>query len=161
MSMPPSGASTEAAVAAAAHRILVRHLPAQAATILDPAYASSLAGIPDSQAKTDGIATGEDVAAQLIALRAGDGFRAPATYTPPNPPIPGVWIPTAATPPIGVYLGNMQPFSLDSSDQFRPNGPPALSSTEWAAEYEEVQAIGSSTSTTRTRRPDPGRPVLG
>ncbi len=90
----PEGASAEAAVAAAAHRILLHYLPATQAGILDPAYAASLATIPDSQAKSDGVATGEQVAAALIALRADDGFRAPVTYTPPNPPIPGVWIPT-------------------------------------------------------------------
>ena len=32
-------------------------------------------------------------------------------YTPPNPPIPGVWLPTAPTPPIGIYLGLMRPFA--------------------------------------------------
>ena len=95
-------------------------------------------------------AVGESVAQLLIAKRSGDGFRAPVTYTPPNPPIPGVWIPTATTPPIGTYLGLMQPFSLDSADQFRPGGPPALSSKKWAKEYNEVKEIGSSTSTTRT-----------
>ena len=146
----PRGASAEAAVAAAAHRVLVHHLPAQAATILDPAYTASLATIPDGRAETDGIATGEDVAAQLIALRADDGFRAPVTYTPPDPPIPGVWLPTALTPPIGTYLGRMDPFSLDSADQFRPDGPPSLRSRRWAREYDEVKEIGSSTSTTRT-----------
>ena len=52
--------------------------------------------------------------------------------------------------PGGQYLALMEPFSLDSADQFRPNGPPALSSKEWAREYAEVQAIGSATSTTRT-----------
>jgi hypothetical protein len=145
----PHGASAEAAVAAAAHRVLVHHLPAQAVTILDPAYTASLATIPDGQAKTDGIATGEDVAARLIALRAGDGFRAPVTYTPPDPPVPGVWIPTGPTP-IGPYLGRMQPFSLESADQFRPDGPPRLRSRSWAREYNEVKEIGSSTSTTRT-----------
>jgi len=146
----PAGASTEAAVAAAAHRILVHYLPAQEAGILDPAYTASLLTISDSQAKTDGIATGEQVAALLIAERADDGFRAPVTYTPPDPPIPGVWIPTASTPPIGPYLGLMRPFSLASADQFRPSGPPALDSKKWARDYNEVQAIGSSTSTTRT-----------
>jgi hypothetical protein len=145
----PAGASAEAAVAAAAHRILVHYLPAQAATILDPAYAASLATIPDGQPKTDGVATGEHVADLLIALRADDGFRAPVTYTPPNPPIPGAWIPTAPSPPIGPYLGLMDTFSLDSVDQFRPAGPPALRSKKWAREYNEVKAIGSSTSTTR------------
>lgn len=147
----PKGASAQAAVAAAAHRVLVHYLPGQAATILDPAYTASLATIADGQAKTDGVATGEHVADVLIAERADDGFRAPATYTPPNPPIPGVWLPTPPPPtPVGVYLGLMDPFSLESADQFRPEGPPALRSKQWAREYNEVQQIGSSTSTTRT-----------
>jgi hypothetical protein len=146
----PAGASAEAAVVAAAHKVLAHYLPAQAATILDPAYGTSLATITASQAKTDGVATGEQVADALIALRANDGFRAPGTYTSPNPPIPGVWIPTAPTPPLGVYLGQMDPFSLDSADQFRPHGPPKLRSNKWAREYNEVQEIGSSASTTRT-----------
>lgn len=146
----PKGASAEAAVAAAAHRILVHYLPAQGPTILDPAYTGSLATIPNGRAKTDGVAVGEKVATLLIAKRAGDGFRVPVAYTPPNPPIPGRWIPTAPTPPIGTYLGLMKPFSLKSADQFRPDGPPALSSGRWAREYNEVKEIGSSTSTTRT-----------
>jgi PAP2 superfamily len=147
----PSGASSQAAVAAAAHRILSHYLPAQVVTILDPAYTASLDMIPDGQAKNDGVATGEQVAGFVIAARSGDGFRAAVPpYMPPNPPIPGVWLPTATTPPIGPYLGLMQPFSLDSADQFRPHGPPALSSRKWAREYNEVKEIGSSTSTTRT-----------
>ena len=47
----PRRASSEAAVAAAAHGILVHYLPAQAATIIDPAYAASLAPIPDGRAE--------------------------------------------------------------------------------------------------------------
>lgn len=146
----PDGTSAEAAVAAAAHRVLVHYLPAQAPTILDPAYTTSLASIHDGRAKTDGVAVGEQVAAALIAMRADDGFRAPVAYTPPDPPIPGVWLPTAPTPPIGTYLGLMRPFALESADQFRPNGPPRLLSKRWARDYNEVKEIGSSTSTTRT-----------
>ena len=146
----PAGASAEAAVAAAAHRVLAHYLPAQAPAILDPAYGASLATIPAGPAKRDGVAVGEEVAALLIEQRADDGFRAPVTYTPPNPPIPGVWLPTAPTPPIGTYLRVMRPFSLDAADQFRPHGPPALDSKRWAREYNEVKAIGSSTSAMRT-----------
>ena len=147
----PDGASAQAAVAASAHDILVHYLPAQQLTILDPAYTASLASIADGQAKTDGIAVGQDVAAKVIALRAGDGFRSSAyPYTTPNPPVPGKWIPTASTPPIGTYLGHMKPFSLPSADVFRPAGPPALDSKRWMKDYNEVKEIGSSTSTTRT-----------
>jgi hypothetical protein len=146
----PHGTSAQAAVAASAHRVLVHYLPGQAPTILDPAYTTSLSTIPDGEAKTDGVALGEQVAATLIAQRADDGFRAPVTYTPPDPPIPGVWLPTAPTPPIGPYLGLMRPFALQTADQFRPDGPPELDSRRWAREYNEVKEIGSSTSTTRT-----------
>ena len=146
----PRKASAEAAVAAAAHRVLVHYLPAQAATILDPAYTASLGTIPDGRAERRGIATGERVARRWLRLRAHDGFRAPVTYTPPDPPIPGVWLPTAATPPIGTYLGDVKPFSLDSADQYRPAGPPALHSRRWARDYNEVKEIGSIASTTRS-----------
>ncbi len=147
----PTGASPQAAVAVAAHRILENYLPGQEPGIIDPAYAASLATIPDGQGKTDGIAVGEAVANLLIAQRSDDGFRAPTPpYVPPNPPVPGVWIPTAATPPIGPYLGEMRPFALKSADQFRPNGPPALDSKRWAEDYNEVKEIGSAGSTTRT-----------
>jgi hypothetical protein len=146
----PAGASAEAAVVAAAHSILAHHLPGQRAAILDPARVASLLTIPDGPLEDAGAAIGDAVAALLIAQRADDGFRASVPYTPPSPPIPGVWIPTAPTPPIGTYLGLMRPFALRSADVFRPNGPPALGSKRWARDYNEVKEIGSSTSTTRT-----------
>jgi hypothetical protein len=151
-------ASPQAAVAAAAHRILAHYLPAQAPGIIDPALTASLASIPPGQAKTDGISVGEGVAQLVIAQRSGDGFRAPVTYTPPNPPIAGAWIPTPpasnpSMPPIGPYLGLMKPFSLDSADQFRPGGPPALGSKKWARDLNEVKEIGSSTAPASVRTP--------
>lgn len=145
----PRGTSPEAAVVAAAHRIYEHYLPAQEAAILDPAYDTSLAAIPNGQAKTDGVAVGLRVANALIAQREDDGFRANVGYTAPNPPLPGAWVPTAPTPPIGTYLGKMQTFGLESADQFRPDGPPRLGSRRWAREYNEVKKIGSRTSATR------------
>lgn len=146
----PDDASAEAAVAAAARGVLNHYLPAQSASIVEPAYTAALAAIPDGTAESDGVAIGAEVASELIAARANDGFRAAATYTPPNPPVPGVFLPTGSTPPFGVYLGDMEPFSLRSADQYRPDGPPSLRSRAWAREYNEVREIGSSTSTTRT-----------
>ena len=147
----PATASAEAAVAAAAHRVLVHYLPAQQATILDPAYTASLARIPDGSPEAEGVALGEQVAELWIDQRAGDGFRAPTDpYVAPNPPIPGVWIPTAASTPVGLSTRLMTPFSLDSPDQFRPPAPPALDSQTWARDYNEVKEIGSATSATRT-----------
>jgi hypothetical protein len=146
----PAGASPEAAVVAAAYTILVHYMPEQRATIFDPAYEQSLDTIPDGQPKEDGVATGAFVARVFIRQRADDGFRVPVEYVPPDPPIPGVWIPTAQSPPLGTYMPNMTPFSLRGPSQFRPTGPPRLSSRQWAREYNEVKEIGSRTSTTRT-----------
>ncbi|MDQ1586090.1 MAG: hypothetical protein QOH80_1455 [Actinomycetota bacterium] len=145
----PRGTSPEAAVAAAAHKVFVHYLPSQT-TMLDSAYTTSLGTIDDGQAKTDGVALGERVANALLALRADDGFRAPATYTPPDPPIPGVFLPTAPTPAGGTYLPAMRPFTLRSADQFRLDGPPALTSKTYARDYNEVKDLGSAASTTRT-----------
>jgi hypothetical protein len=146
----PDDASAEAAVVGAASTILAHYLPGQAATIGERRTASLLT-IPDSAAKTNGLALGDTVAALVIAQRADDGFRDPDyVYDPPTSPIPGVWLPTATTTPIGVYLGHMRPFALKSADQFRPDGPPALDSKRWAEDYNEVKEIGSFASTTRT-----------
>jgi VCPO second helical-bundle domain len=145
----PAGASPQAAVVAAAHSVLLHYLPNQT-QMLDDAYLASLATIPGGQARDDGVATGEKAAAAVIAARAGDGLRNYFTYTPPDPPIPGVWIPTAPIPAIGTDVSRMRPFVLASADQFRPNGPPPLGSKRWAQDYDEVKEIGSATSTTRT-----------
>ena len=148
-------ASPQAAVAAAAHRILAHYLPAQAPTIIDPAYVTSLATIPDGQAKTDGIAVGESVAQLLIAQRSGDGFRAPVTYTAPSPPIPGVWLPTAAPDaadrPVPRADAAVQP---RLRRPVPPGGPPALDSKKWARDYNEVKEIGSSTTPSTMRTPE-------
>ena len=100
--------------------------------------------------KTDGVATGEDVADRLIALRADDGFRAPVTYTPPNPPVPGAWIPTAPTPPVGPYLG---PDGALQPRLGRPVPP--------RAGRRRCAARSGPASTTRSKRsaPAPARPA--
>jgi hypothetical protein len=42
------------------------------------------------------------------------------------------------------------PWVIASPDQFRPAGPPALTSDQYATDFNEVKAIGSLTSSTRT-----------
>jgi hypothetical protein len=152
----PAGASTEAAVAAAARGILLQHLTAPAAVaIIEAAYVNALAGIPDGPAEDDGVSVGAAVAQAVIAARAGDGYRAPQPdYVNADPPVPGAYITTPPPPspigPIGRHTAKMKPFVLDSADQFRPGGPPALHTGAWAKDYNEVKEIGSLNSTTRT-----------
>ena len=145
------GASPEAAVAAAAHDVLVAQIPAQQAT-LDAAYASSLAGIQDGAAKTRGVAIGQAAAAAILALRIADGSNAPMPYTPGTGQ--GVWQPTppAFLPAALPGWGQVTPFALSSGAQYRPARPSYfdLTSVEYAADYNEEKSIGDASSATRT-----------
>jgi hypothetical protein len=148
----PSGASAPAAVAAAAYATLASYFPPQAAS-LAATYAAYVAGLP-ANGKAAGVAIGEAAAADLIALRAGDG-RDAAIPTPygQGPLTAGLWVfapppslQSAQTP----WIAFMRPFMLESPSQFRAEPPPALSSHEWAAEFAEVKAYGAVNSTVRT-----------
>jgi hypothetical protein len=144
-------ASPHAAVAAAAHDVLVAQLPAQQMT-LDAAYAASLAQIADGPAKTRGIVIGRAAAAVILALRSADGSTVATPYTPGTDP--GMWQPTppAFVPAILPGWGNVTPFTMTSGAQFRPDPPRffKLTSARYARNYNEVKAIGELNSATRT-----------
>jgi hypothetical protein len=146
---PPAGASAEAAAIAAAHRSLVTLFPSQA-TALDALRVASLASKGLTEANP-GIAVGESIAAGILTLRAGDGTaQAQFPYSAPGAGSPGVWVPLTAAPALLAGLGNVTPWVLHSGSQFRPDGPPALDSERYTRDYNEIKAIGSATSTTRT-----------
>ncbi len=69
----PPKASVDAAVAAAAHRVLVGRFHDQQFD-LDGVYEVYLSGIPDGEAKTNGIQVGEEVGLGMLQLRANDGL---------------------------------------------------------------------------------------
>jgi hypothetical protein len=145
----PDGASAAAAAAQAAHDALVVLFPGQTA-LFDAQLVSSLGAIADGEAKTDGIAVGAQAAADMIALRAGDGWNVPVPYTPGTEP--GMWQPT---PPLNLpaaapHWADLEPFALLSPDQFLPEGPPALTSRAYAKALEQVQSLGELDSTLRT-----------
>ena len=135
----PVGASKDAAAVAAAYTVLRTLFPAQQVT-LDARYAASLATIPDGQAKTDGIAVGIETALLFLASRVGDGRDAPVMYTPGSGP--GAWIPTSPAPPAVVYLSQMRPFAMATASQFRADGPPALTSEQYTADFNEIKRLG-------------------
>ena len=61
------GASVDAAVAAATRTALLKLMPGQQAAI-DADYQAALRSLPDSRAKSDGIAVGEQAAAAVVAI---------------------------------------------------------------------------------------------
>jgi len=143
------GASQEAAAAQAAHDTLSALYPSRAADY-DAALAQDLADIPAGRAR-QGVAVGQEVARQILALRANDHAADVVTYTPPNNN-PGQYQPTPPdfTPPANAHVPLITPFGIQSSSQFMAGPPPALSSAEYAADYNETKAIGSINSTIRT-----------
>jgi hypothetical protein len=144
-----ASASRGGASTAAAHQVLTTLFPASTASF-DALRASRLAAIPDGPQKKAGIAWGEAVAIKVLASRNGDGSG--AIVAPPNGSGPGAWVPTP--PANAAYLlpgwGMVKPFIMTNGFQFRPPGPPNLGSAKWAADYNEVKALGAASGSTRT-----------
>jgi vanadium-dependent haloperoxidase-like protein len=148
------GQDPDAALIEAAYTTLVHYFPAQAAT-LDALHNEALAAVPDSQAKVVGMRDGALAAAKEIAEQDGDGLQTPIASTssfPTLPPGPGVWrlTPPAYLAPQTPWIAKMRPFILQNADQFLPPPPPSLSSPEWAAAFNEIKAVGSSTNPNTT-----------
>ena len=141
--------SMDAAAATAAYHVLVSIVPGQQPA-LEPLYEASLAAVPDGPSKDGGIAAGEAAAAAMIAARTDDGrfgsFRFTGSFAP------GAWrpdVPLFASDPFA-WVAHAKPFLIQSGSQFRSDGPHALTSDAYAAEFAEVKAVGARNSSTHT-----------
>jgi hypothetical protein len=141
--------SREAAVTAAAHQILVNVYPTQIPTF-NQQLEMSLAEIADGQAENNGVALGRFIANQVLRWRSHDRFDDSGSYRPE--PEPGKWQPTPPNflPALLPNWGNVTPFVIPNVALFRPPGPPALDSAEYAIEFNQVKELGSQDSPTRT-----------
>ncbi len=150
---PAHDASIDAAVARAARDTLAALYPKQAA-VFNVAYNNYLAAIPKSNNKTRGEELGDFVAKKILKAREKDGSTANPTYVPGS--LPGDHRPDPLNPGQGFLTlawGSVKPFGILSGSQFRALPPPALSSLEYAAAFNEVKALGGDgviTSTDRT-----------
>jgi membrane-associated phospholipid phosphatase len=143
-------ASQETAAAAAGHEVLVKLYPSFQAT-LDTQFQQALAQIPNV-GKADGINVGNAAADRILALRTNDGSNAapipyvfgsaPGDYqsTPPNFP----------KQPQFTHWSRVTPFALESANQFRPGGPPPLTSDRYSDAFNQVKSLGIAGSTTAT-----------
>jgi hypothetical protein len=147
----PAGASSDAAVIAAAYGVLINYAPSGSVTMLNNARAASLAAIPDGAAKTAGIAVGEAAAAAMITARLNDGS-APAQFYLPSTTDPYQWqLTPGCTSAGGILLNwqNVKTFGIADASDFLADPPPALTSTAYARALNEVQRFGSKTSADR------------
>lgn len=159
------GASPEAAVAAAAHDVLVSEITALPEPFGPPcidagvasvkaAYAEALAGIPDGAAEARGVAVGQQAAVDIIALRAGDGSDLVLLdFGYPQGTEPGEWRFTPDRPfAFAPGWGEVTPFGLRDADQFRPGGPYDLRSPRYTRDFREVKRLGGDDVTTLSDR---------
>jgi hypothetical protein len=144
----PANASPEAATASAARIILLGVAPGQRSNI-DAAYTSTLAQIPDSTSKAIGVLVGTWAGSKVAAWRSHDGSTMPApAYSQPG--LPGTFQPSTSSSAIGTATSYLMPFAIQRANQFRAPAPPALTSAQYTADYNEVKSPGSKDSTMRT-----------
>jgi hypothetical protein len=145
--------SQDAAAIVAAHDVLVGFpfLSDADKTALTAKRDLALMAIADGPAKTGGMAVGAAAAARVLQARANDGRFGPFRF-PGNLTGIGEWRPTPPTfaNDPNAWVARVTPFLIGEADRFRGDGPYAVSSPEYAAEYDEVKSLGSATSTTRS-----------
>jgi PAP2 superfamily len=168
-----AGASSDAAVAAAAHTVLVGVVPsygtsaqkAAALAMADQTFAASLTRVSDGPARNRGVAVGRAAGAAMLSLRKDDGATRDVPYTPAtgvgkwrphpnpvpaNPPIANVDLARGYAASALPGWGNVTPFTLLSASQFWLSGPPPLTSEAYARDYNEVKSLGGKVSAART-----------
>jgi hypothetical protein len=152
-------ANPDAAVASAAYWT-IKGLNRQGTFPVDTWYQESLASIPDGESKELGKALGKKAADAIITNRTNDGFTQvlASSTNPPDGTTPGAYRHTNLlnlrfVPNWGTVE---RAFVLESNDQFRPAGPYAVTSAEYAADYNEVKNKGARVGSTRT----PGEETL-
>jgi hypothetical protein len=147
------GASVDAAVATAAHDVLVK---LSTAPNVEPAYQAALLQIPDGSAKVAGIALGKICAEAVLNRLATDGAASAAQPLFVSTGEPGDYELTpfnAPTPPgvVGLFpgWGQVQPWAINVSEH-QVQGPDELTSLAYAIDFNYLKAIGSVDSPWRT-----------
>ena len=143
------GASVQAAVAAAAQTTLDYYLPDQQ-PVVDAEYSAYIAGLTGGGV-ADGVTVGQAAANDIIAFRTGDGLKAATpSYGGIGPILPGQWQLQPGQSVQTPWVATMRPFLLEGASQFRADPPPALTSRQYARDFNETEAYGAMNSTVRT-----------
>jgi hypothetical protein len=156
----PGYASRRAAAIQASYAMLIKLYPTQADSLTPKRDASIAALAAEESAKSiqAGVTWGQSVADKIWAWRLTDGS------TPPPPPFVGalgiealpaavgVWRPTPLVNAFGAapQFATLTPFVLRRPSQFRLPPPLALTSTDYATDYNEVKTMGAFSGSQRS-----------
>ena len=163
ISMP--GASVDAAVATAAHHVLIK---LSTAPNVQPAYDAALSQIAEGPAKASGVTLGALCADAILARLATDGAadaNLPVYITTGQP---GDYDRTpfnAPTPPgvVGLFpgWGRVQPWGIELAEH-EVSGPVPLASLAYTLDFNYLKAIGGvTTAAGEPPRTDRDRALLG
>ncbi|MGR6916085.1 vanadium-dependent haloperoxidase [[Actinomadura] parvosata] len=133
----PARGDQQAAAAAAAHAVLTRLYPDQEATLTERLTAD-LARLGTGPRVTEGRAWGARVGEDVDAARQGDGSS--PVETQPAGSGPGVFAQAWS----GVQYRAMKPFGIADAAPYVGQGPPALTSLDYAAAFAEVRLVGDA-----------------
>lgn len=139
--------SPEAAVIAAAHRILVHIYPKQSADF-DHALLECYGCLDGEEAKKAGIKLGREVADGIIAWRAKDLSSTKVPYS--HVTGPGFWQPANSKDAVEVQWPRVACFCLADANQFRPSPPPELRSEYYTQLYYDVKRMGQKQTRARS-----------
>ena len=146
---PLAGASSEAAAAAAAHRVLTSLYPRQR-DHFDLMLQQCWTNLPRDDARDQSTLLGRLVAERVLEARRNDGSERVGTYLHKN--APGLWQPTL--PRFQEALlpewGYVKPFAIRKGSQYRPPPPAPLTSTAYADAFNEVKRLGGKNSVARS-----------
>lgn len=147
----PAGASVDAAVVTAAHRVLTNYFTAPATVaLLNAARDSDLGTIPNGPGKTAGMAAGLAAANAMIALRMNDGSATPPLSNMPSSASPGDYqLTTGCAASLFFNWPAVTPFAIGSPADFLLPPPPSLDSQLYTKAYDEVHTVGASDSEAR------------
>jgi hypothetical protein len=162
------GTSTDAAAASAARDVLVAvigQLPSELAkkecidagvASAEASYTEALAAIPDSPAKTQGIALGKASAAAILAARAKDNSMAGPFLNKDCPKAEaGKYQCTPGFPFVAFEKwADVTPFVLQDKEQFRPGPPYTMTDKAYTTDLDEVKSLGGDGTKTPSKRTD-------
>ena len=142
--------NAEVAASYAAHTVLESLYPDQQESI-DAFLQNVIGGAQQNRRSSASVAMGTEIGNTILAARENDGSTDAVDYTYDNEV--GYFQPDPLNPDVPVWgpaWGNVDTFSISSTDDFVPESTPALDSEQYADSYNEVLELGSVDSTTRT-----------
>jgi membrane-associated phospholipid phosphatase len=147
---PAVDADPDVAAAVAAHRTLAELYPDRVGEF-DAVLDDTIGHVPDGPRKDAGVTAGQTVAERVLRWRAADtSVSRVSAYTPQGGTGRWRFTPPDYRPPLLPGWAAVSCFALPGLADFRPPGPPAVGSAEYAVAYREVVGLGAADSLART-----------